>query len=211
VQGSLDIYAIKGSDIDTVMTLNGNINYSLPQYSVGTSTRYSKRIVSGMSGDELSLNGFAQIAPTPYAISNLNATYTRTNQAGDKINNTTNIMQRFKYSVPKKTARGNLFEITQQSSFMQSSDSPVYGSSFTLARQFSLQGKYFINKNFYASALARYSLLSPGNVSEWMGGTSLGMDYKLLQGNIEYYQGRRTGGNDNRQERRFSANLKKQF
>ncbi|MBT0663418.1 hypothetical protein KI809_03805 [Geobacter pelophilus] len=208
-QATVDVYGVKGGDLDSIMTLTGSINYSLPQYAVGANTRYSRRTIGSISGDELAVTGFAQVAPSPYASSTLKGTYTRINEFGN-LKNTSDISQRFTYMVPSKRFRGTLFEVTQQSAFLQSSESPIYANLYTTARQFSLQGKYFFNSNLYAAALSRYSLLSPGNVSEWMGGASIGVQYKLLQGNVEYYQGKRTG-NDNRTERRFSANLKKQF
>jgi hypothetical protein len=210
IQASLDIYGVKGNELDTIMSFNGSIDYSLPKYAVNASSRYSRRTTGGVSGDEMSFTGYAQVAPAPNTLSSVRATYTRINEFGT-VKNTTDVSQRLEYKIPSRKFIGNLIEVSQQSVFLKSSESPIYGNFYTTARQFTLQGKYFVNSNLYASALSRYSLLSPGNVSEWMGGASLGVQYKLLQGSVEYYQGKRTGGNDNRMERRFSANLKKQF
>lgn len=61
------------------------------------------------------------------------------------------------------------------------------------------------------SAVIRYSLLDPGNKKELFGSGGIGVQFPLLQANIDYSYGRRTGDRDNRVEKRFSANLKKQF
>ncbi|GAM08939.1 hypothetical protein OR1_01213 [Geobacter sp. OR-1] len=208
-QVSIDLLDQKGYDLDTIMNFSGGLDYSLPQFNMSANTRYSKRTVGSSMSDEIAVTGFASYAPTPNTVNSVHGTFSRANDYGT-IKSYTEIRQNFTYSKPSSVFQGKLFELKEQTLLLKSNDTVVYGSLYNELRQFSLQGKYFLTRNLYAAALARYSLLSPGNVSEWMGGASLGVQYRLLQGNIEYYQGKRTG-NDNRLERRFSANLKKQF
>lgn len=207
---SADLYDVKGSDLDTILSLSGGIDYSMPQYSIGVNSIYSKRTVGSLNSDQVVISGYGKYSPAQNVSSTLRGSYSRSDDFGE-IKNFTELYQQVSYIVPGRLLRGRLLEFTQQSTLLKSSESAVYGTSYKGLKQLSLQGKYFMTNNLYASAITRYSLLDPGNVGEWMAGGQVGVNYRLLQGNVEYYQGRRSGGDDNRKEKRFSANLKKQF
>ena len=72
-------------------------------------------------------------------------------------------------------------------------------------------GDYYPTKYLFMSAVIRYSLLDPGDKKELFGSGGIGVRFPALQANIDYSYGKRNGYMDNRVEKRFSANLKKQF
>jgi hypothetical protein len=62
----------------------------------------------------------------------------------------------------------------------------------------------------YIAGFARYSLLEPGALTEQLYSASMGVDYRMLQANIEYTYGNQTG-NYKQVEKKLAANLKKFF
>lgn len=210
-QASLDLYDIKDGSFDKILSLSGGIDYTMPKYNIQASGRVAKGVIDNIDTEEIDVTAFARYAPTHNVNNSVRATYTRSNEYGE-FTDSTSVRQQFTYAQPSSNFRGKRYEVTQEATFLQSSETQVY-AGYRELKQLSLLGKYFFTSSIYASAVSRYSLLGTDGVSEWMGGATLGINYKLLQGSLEYYQGRRTGGGayENRIERRFAANLKKQF
>lgn len=207
---ALEVNSVSSNnDLETLMKFSGDINYSMPAYTLQTAANYVRRDLNSIHDQVMSISGQAVYSPSQNINSSVSGTYSMKDESG-LSSNQTYIRQQLSYFFVSSKFRRKLIELRQESTLEESDETTISGS-YNSVRRLSLQSKYYFNTNVYASALARYSILNPGDVSEWMGGATLGMQYKLLQGNVEYFQGKRSGNNDNRVERRFSAHLKKQF
>ena len=207
-----DVLKQQDQDADILASLVNTVDYSLPSFSVGSTIRVAKRNFGEQDVTELSGSGSAVYKPNQKMSSEVryNVSYTTEN---DSTLTHMNVFQRFKYSFFKNGGFGRrLFDVTEELSFYRTRDvEPGLLRQNDSEKRLTFGGDYYPTKYLLMSAVIRYSLLDPGDKKELFGSGGIGVQFPSLQANIDYSYGRRTGVNDNRVEKRFSANLKKQF
>ncbi|MBI5657598.1 MAG: hypothetical protein HZC44_12600 [Geobacter sp.] len=209
-QASLDIFQQNGGDLDTVMTLTNTIDYTMPSYAIKGSNRFSKRIVGDKESSETNSSFNASYNPNRNTEMLIRGTYNRLDDFG-AITNSAELLQRIRYTIQGTGfGQSKLLDLIEEAGY-NTSDKQIYSGLYSTKRHLTLIAKSYPLRNLYVGATARYSLLDPGSVSEWLGSATVGLSFRKLQVALEAAYGRRNGSSDNRIEKRVSANLKKQF
>lgn len=209
-QASLDIFQQNGGDLDTVMTLTNTIDYTMPSYAIKGSNRFSKRIVGDKESSETNSSFNASYNPNRNTEMLIRGTYNRLDDFG-AITNSAELLQRIRYTIQGTGfGQSKLLDLIEEAGY-NTSDKQIYSGLYSTKRHLTLIAKSYPMRNLYVGATARYSLLDPGSVSEWLGSATVGLSFRKLQIALEGAYGRRNGSSDNRVEKRVSANLKKQF
>jgi len=209
-QASVDVFQQAGADVDTIMSLSNSIDYTMPSYAVRASNRYAKRIVGARESSETNSSLNATYNPNRNTEMLIRGTYNRLDDFG-VITSSAEFIQRIKYTIQGGGyGQSKLLDLIEEAGY-NTSDKQIYSGLYDTKRHLTLIAKSYPMRNLYVGATARYSLLDPGNVSEWLGSATVGLSFRKLQVALDAAYGRRNGSSDNRIEKRISANLKKQF
>jgi hypothetical protein len=205
-----DYYKEKGVDPDLILTFGNSIDYTISNYSIKANTRYSKRNTGIYNQEEMTEDFTASYAPNRSLQSSINGEYSRLDDNG-KITTYIQATQRIAYTINRSSInKAKLLDIIEETTVSRSGNRESTGS-YPDRKSMSLRANYYPTKNLFLGASSRYSLLDPGNVTEWFASSNVGFNYNKLQTTVEYAYGKRNGGTDNRIEKKISANLKKQF
>jgi len=209
-QASVDVFQRTGADVDTIMSLTNTIDYTMPSYTIRASNRYAKRIVGDNGSTETNSSVNATYSPNRNTEMLVRGTYNRLDDFG-AITSSAEFIQRIKYTIQGRgNGQAKLLDLVEEAGYY-TSDQATYSGLYDTRRHLTLIAKSYPMRNLYVAATARYSLLDPGNVSEWLGSATIGLSFRKLQVALDAAYGRRNGSSDNRIEKRISANLKKQF
>lgn len=206
---SEDIYLQENTSTDAVTSLTSSIEYTLPNFAIGSSVGYIQRTAAGINSSQISASGRASYTPNRNMKSDLRYLYSRVKDSTQDITRV-DLLQRFTYTINKMIGRPQrVLDLIEELSYVNTTNSLADGS-FDSKKRLTLGATYYPTRNLYVAATIRYSLLDPGNNKELTGTGEAGLNFDKLQTNIEYSYGKRSGI-DSRVDKRFSANLKKQF
>ena len=225
-QASANITDSKDAGVENLMRFSSSIDYSMPNYTmngnISVARKFIGELVSGRQSTEIASSGRVAFTPTRDTEASIQMTYSRFEDVDSTVTETLDLRQRIKYSFVRSAFTGRkLFEVTEEAGII---NNPVGINSWTanisqsgnykIRRHITLIGNYYPFRNLTIGGSTRYSILEPGDGSsstqEWLGSAYITLAYNKLQTTLDYTYGRRSG-NDSRLEKRFSANLKKQF
>lgn len=204
-----DIFKPDNGDTDIITSLGNTIDYSLPNFAVGSNVRYRTRSAGSLRSNDIAATGTASYTPNRNIKASIRYTYAKVKE-NDTVTTNVDLAQKFTYTV--NSLRGGnlkLLDLTEELTY-EKADNTLSFSQFSSKKRLTLGATYYPTKNIFVAATARYSLLDPGDEKEWMGSGAVGAVFNKLQANIDYSYGRRYNS-ETRTEKRFSANLKKQF
>ena len=207
-----DVLKQQDQAADILASFVNTVEYSLPSFAVGSTIRVAKRNFGDMDVTEYSGSGSATYKPNQKMSSEVRYNFSYATENESTLTHM-NIFQRFKYSFFRNGGFGRkMLDLTEELSFFKTrSIDPEVLRQNDSEKRLTFGGDYYPTKYLFMSAVIRYSLLDPGDKKELFGSGGIGVRFPSLQANIDYSYGKRNGYMDNRIEKRFSANLKKQF
>ncbi len=208
---TVDILSPSPGDMDTIITFGQTIDYNLMDYKISSDLRHVTRMTGAATSSELYASANASYAVKKNLEMSMRGNYTQID-SGNYRSSSGELLQRVQYHIDRnKFGGGKLLEFTEEGSYLKGGNGWGYTGTYSTIRRVTLLASYFPYKNLYIGATSRYSLLDPGNVTEWFGTSIIGLNSPKLQASLEYGYGKRKGDADNRLESKFSANIKKQF
>ena len=203
-----DFVMESGNQTSSLTSLTHMLTYRQAGLNVETELRYSR-----MSGRENS-DGVLAGASASYVISRatsagMKARYSYDRVAGSAANKELEVLQNLGHNYFSYSGQGRkLLELVETFRYLQREG--IINETRKTAK---LNARYFPTRHIYLAGSLAYSWVNYfGDSTEFAGTSEVGVEYSKLQASLGYSYGRRDGQSyDNRIDKRFAANLRKQF
>ncbi|SNB46640.1 hypothetical protein [Geobacter sp. DSM 9736] len=207
-----DVLKQQDLPMDTTATVTNTVDYTLPTFVVGSSLSVSKRFVGDQGKTDVGASGYARYAPDKTKSSEMRLMLAQSDEDGTSTTNL-ELFQRYRHTIFSGAGYGRkLFDIVEELSWSKRRYiTPGFAEVLDSKKRLTLGTDYFLTRNVILSATIRYSLLDPDDKKEILGSGGVAFNFDKLQATMEYTYGKRDGKTDNRTEKRFAANLRKQF
>lgn len=211
-----DYLSHSGEQANSVTTLTQGLSYRLAKLDLATEVTYSKR--SGEeSRDTMLAKGSLNYAYDRNTAASLKARYARsdrvssTSTLGSKdVSKEFELEQKFFYTYIRNSGQGRkLLELVQTFTYLQRE-----GYDPDDRKTLGVNAKFYLTRNIYLAGAASYALIFKNSIdkTEVAGAGEVGIIYPKLQANLSYSYGKRDSSlADSRTDKRFAANLRKQF
>jgi hypothetical protein len=193
---------------DSLTTASHILTYRRANLEAGTELRYSKR-TGREDGDGITAKGNVEYAFNRSASGGLKVQYARDQSAGSVGRSELEAEQSLGYNYFNYSGQGRkLVELVENFHYLQRE-----GFANETRKTAKLNAKYFPTRHLYLAGSLAYSWIHAiGDSTELAGTGEVGVNYSKLQASLGYSYGRRDGISfDNRIDKRFAANLRKQF
>lgn len=190
---------------DSITSFRSGLIYRNPKFDANGFVTYSQR--RGISNsDSMNFTGMVKYTHSRQLSSGARAEYARDNMEGNISSTYYNFEQNLQYAFYSLRGVGRrLLDATETFSY-----SKREGNQPETQKSIALNTKYYPTQHIYLSASGRYTLVGPIEQKELAGSGEVGVVYAKLQANLNYSYGKREGA-FGRIDKRFSANVKKQF
>ncbi|AJE04203.1 hypothetical protein [Geobacter pickeringii] len=208
---SEDILTQPGMPSDSVTAVRGDIDYSVSDVTVRVRGNYRYRSQGGQVTDFFDGQGVVEYKPNSHLETSLYYIYSFGHDTPTTRTEVVDIRQRVSYSFfsTRGLAR-KLLEISEEYDYNRTQNFGMTVSTPTSTQRLTLGARYYPLRSLFVGGNARFSLLEPNSVTEQVYNASIGVTFSKLQASLDYSYGKRDG-NDNRIEKRISANVKKIF
>jgi hypothetical protein len=208
---SEDILSAPGFPNDYITRVTNTINYSIAALTMRISTRYSQEDAGNVTNHKIESYGLVSYQPNRNMDGSVNYNVTSERKNSSTIT-TADLTQKFNYYLYRTNGVSRrLLEFNEEFLYGQR-DSSFVGSGGNITKSLTLGVRYYPLQRLYMTASAQYSLSDPGNVKGMLYYGSVGFNYTKLQVSLDYSYGTQEGNfNLKRNEKRFSANMKKFF
>ena len=205
---SQDYVVQSGGEADTLTTATSIVSYRRPNLDASMEFRYS-RMTGRMDNEQILSRGTLKYAISRATAFALRADYSYDQTADSPANSSLTVEQTLGHTYFSYRGQGRkLVELLETLQYFQ-----VEGGQSETRKTAKLNAKYFPTRNLFLAGFLAYSWHSYyGDSTELTGNGEIGLDYNKLQASLSYTYGRRDGQSfDNRIDKRFAANLRKQF
>jgi hypothetical protein len=193
---------------DVILTLAHKLSHRTANLTTTTELEYSKQ--TGVeTRNRLTANASLDYIYNRHTTAAATMKYTRESAEGSLATSELNLEQRFNYNYFSYAGQGRkLVDFTQFFTYLQRE-----GFDAETRKTLKLNAKYYPLRNLYLATNLTYSLIfRTVDETEFTGTGEVGVNYSKLQASLSYSYGRRDSATlDNRVDKRFAANLRKQF